>query len=60
MDSVSAVSGVRLIFVTKRLSKGKFQNWPSSNKSIEQIIAKKLRKLLCDNDPLWEKMDPLY
>lgn len=52
--------GTGFWLMTKRLSKGKFQNWPSSNKSIEQIIAKELRKLLCDNDPLWEKTDPLY
>jgi transposase len=52
--------GTGFWLMTKRLSKGKFQNWPSSHKKIEPIIAKQLRKLLCDNDPLWEKTDPLY
>jgi transposase len=51
--------GTGFWLMTKRLSKGKFQGWPSSPKNIEPIIAKQLRKLLCDNDPLWKKTDPL-
>jgi transposase len=47
--------GTGFWLMTKRLSKGKFQNWPISNKIIEPIIAKQLRQLLCDNDQLWEK-----
>ena len=43
--------------MTKRLSKGKFTSWPNSNtshgkKSIEPLIAKQLRQLLINNDPL--------
>lgn len=49
--------GTGFWLMTKRLSKGKFQNWPISNKSIEPIIAKQLRQLLINNDPLWNKTD---
>ena len=41
--------------MTKRLSKGKFKAWPSSSNTIEPLIAKQLRQLLINNDPLWEK-----
>ena len=47
--------GTGFWLMTKRLSKGKFKLWPSSHKNIEPIIAKQLRKLLCDNDPLGKK-----
>jgi transposase len=47
--------GTGFWLMTKRLSKGKFQGWPSSHKNIEPIIAKQLRKLLINKDPLWEK-----
>jgi transposase len=50
--------GTGFWLMTKRLSKGKFKLWPSSHKNIEPIIAKQLRKLLCDNDPLGEKTGP--
>jgi transposase len=43
--------------MTKRLSKGKFTAWPSSNNHIEPLIAKQLRQLLSNNDPLWEKQN---
>ena len=46
--------------MTKRLSKGKFTSWPSSNNHIEPLIAKQLRQLLINNDPLWEQTDPRY
>jgi len=51
--------GTGFWLMTKRLSKGKFKSWPSSHENIEPIIAKHLRKLLCDDDPLWEKTAPL-
>lgn len=47
--------GTGFWLMTKRLSKGKFQQWPTSSQSIEPIIAKQLRKLLINSDPLWEK-----
>ena len=47
--------GTGFWLMTKRLSKGKFRAWPSSNNNIEPLIAKQLRQLLSNNDPLWEK-----
>jgi hypothetical protein len=47
--------GTGFWLMTKRLSKGKFTSWPSSNNNIEPLIAKQLRQLLSNNDPLWEK-----
>lgn len=35
--------------MTKRLSKGKFSGWPSSDKPITPMIAKHLRQLLSGN-----------
>jgi transposase len=52
--------GTSFWLMTKRLSKGKFQGWPSSHKNIEPIIAKQLRKLLTNKDPLWEKHGSLF
>lgn len=52
--------GTGFWLMTKRLSKGKFTSWPNSTKNIEPLIAKQLRQLLLNNDPLWEKTDPLY
>jgi len=34
--------------MTKRLSKGKFKGWPSSNDAIHPLAAKKLRQLFMD------------
>lgn len=47
--------GTGFWLMTKRLSKGKFTSWPNSNNNIKPLIAKQLRKLLSNNDPLWEK-----
>jgi transposase len=47
--------GTGFWLMTKRSSKGKFQRWPTSPQSIEPIIAKQLRKLLINRDPLWKK-----
>ncbi len=47
--------GTGFWLMTKRLSKGKFKMWPSSSNNIEPLIAKQLRQLLINNDPLWEK-----
>jgi hypothetical protein len=52
--------GTGFWLMTKRLSKGKFTSWPNSTNNIEPLIAKQLRQLLLNNDPLWEKKDPLY
>jgi transposase len=43
--------------MTKRLSKGKFVHWPSSKQKIEPFIAKQLRQLLLNCDPMWQKHD---
>lgn len=37
--------------MTKRLSKGKFRNWPISGSSVSTIQAKQLRALLLSNGP---------
>ncbi|PAJ75715.1 hypothetical protein CJF42_03535 [Pseudoalteromonas sp. NBT06-2] len=42
--------GTGFWLMTKRLSKGKFTSWPSSNNNIEPLIAKQLRQLLSNND----------
>lgn len=47
--------GTGFWLMTKRLSKGKFQGWPISNKIIELTAARQLRQLLIGNDPLWQK-----
>ncbi len=47
--------GTGFWLMTKRLSKGKFKQWPISPLSITPIIAKQLRQLLNNDDPLWEK-----
>jgi transposase len=49
--------GTGFWLMTKRLSKGKFQHWPVSNQTIEPFIAKQLRQLLLNSDPLWQKTD---
>jgi len=49
--------GTGFWLMTKRLSKGKFKTWPSSNNSLEPLIAKQLRQLLINNDLPWEKTD---
>jgi len=51
--------GTGFWLMTKRLSKGKFKRWPTSPLSIEPIIAKQLRQLLSNNDPLWKKTIPV-
>ncbi|MEI6893899.1 MAG: IS66 family insertion sequence element accessory protein TnpB [Colwellia sp.] len=51
--------GTGFWLMTKRLSKGKFISWPSSNNNIEPLIATQLRQLLSHNDPLWEKQIPV-
>jgi len=50
--------GTGFWLMTKRLSKGKFQGWPSSNEAINPILAKHLRHLLTGDrrDPLWQKI----
>lgn len=40
--------GTGFWLMTKRLSKGKFQGWPSSNNVIHPLAAKKLRQLFMD------------
>ena len=49
--------GTGFWLMTKRLSKGKFLHWPVSNQNIEPFIAKQLRQLLLNSDPLWQKND---
>ena len=53
-----AYDGTGFWLMTKRLSKGKFQGWPTSNEAINPIIAKPLRQLLTGEprDPLWQKV----
>lgn len=48
--------GTGFWLMTKRLSKGRFKNWPKSSKTIDPITAKQLRKLLIGNDPSWSKV----
>ena len=50
--------GTGFWLMTKRLSKGKFQGWPTSNETINPILAKHLRQLLTGDrcDPLWQKI----
>jgi transposase len=50
-----AYDGTGFWLMTKRLSKGKFQGWPTSNESIEPFAARQLRQLLTGNDPSWQK-----
>ena len=54
-----AYDGTGFWLMTKRLSKGKFLHWPTSNKEIHPIQAKHLRQLLSGSrdDPLWQKTD---
>jgi transposase len=40
--------GTGFWLMTKRLSKGKFKGWPSSNNVIHPLAAKKLRQLFMD------------
>lgn len=51
--------GTGFWLMTKRLSKGKFQQWPKSPRCIEPLIAKQLRQLLSNNDPSWQNIDRL-
>lgn len=46
--------GTGFWLMTKRLSKGKFQGWPSSNDVIHPLAAKNLRQLLSNvqNNPV--------
>lgn len=50
--------GTGFWLMTKRLSKGKFQGWPSGNQSMSPLKAKQLRALLIGNiDPnSWQKI----
>jgi len=50
-----AYDGTGFWLITKRLSKGKFQHWPTSTDTIEPFAARQLRQLLIGNDPSWQK-----
>lgn len=53
-----AYDGTGFWLMTKRLSKGKFQGWPTSSEAMSPIIAKHLRQLLTGerSDPFWQKV----
>jgi transposase len=55
-----AYDGTGFWLMTKRLSKGKFPHWPTSNKAIHPVQAVYLRQLLKGDrsDLLWQKTDP--
>ena len=55
-----AYDGTGFWLMTKRLSKGKFPHWPTSNKATHPVQAKHLRQLLKGDrgDLLWQKTDP--
>ena len=50
--------GTGFWLMTKRLSKGKFKDWPKTNSPMNPVAAKYLRVLLLGNgiDPSWEKV----
>ena len=50
--------GTGFWLMTKRLSKGKFKDWPKTNSPMNPVAAKYLRALLLGNgiDPSWEKV----
>jgi transposase len=52
-----AYDGTGFWLMTKRLSAGKFKDWPQSNTALNPVAAKTLRTLLSGNgaDPGWEK-----
>ncbi len=41
--------------MTKRLSKGTFQDWPNAKQAITQVAAKQLKALL-SGTPQWQKV----
>ena len=53
-----AYDGTGFWLMTKRLSKGKFQDWPKAGAALNPVAAKTLRALLSGNgiDPGWEKI----
>ena len=52
--------GTGFWLMTKRLSQGKFKDWPKTNSPMNPVAAKYLRALLSGNgiDPSWEKIGP--
>ncbi|MCL1084107.1 MULTISPECIES: IS66 family insertion sequence element accessory protein TnpB [Shewanella] len=57
MVRASSYDGTGFWLMTKRLSKGRFLHWPDSSQNIEPFIAKQLRQLLLNCDPMWQKHD---
>lgn len=53
-----AYDGTGFWLMTKRLSKGKFKDWPKTNEALNPVAAKYLRALLSGDgiDPAWEKI----
>lgn len=51
-----AYDGTGFWLMTKRLSKGKFQGWPTSTKQIKPLVARQLRQLL-SGTVVWQKND---
>ena len=53
-----AYDGTGFWLMTKRLSQGKFKDWPKNHSSTNPVAAKYLRALLLGNgiDPSWEKI----
>lgn len=51
--------GTGFWLMTKRLSKGKFQGWPSNQQAVNSFNAKQLRALLLGKNQTerWQKMD---
>jgi transposase len=52
--------GTGFWLMTKRLSQGKFKDWPKTNSSMNPVAAKYLSALLLGNgiDPGWKKVGP--
>jgi transposase len=52
--------GTGFWLMTKRLSQGKFKDWPKTNSPMDPVAAKYLSALLLGNgiDPGWEKVGP--
>jgi hypothetical protein len=50
--------GTGFWLMTKRLSKGKFQRWPSNERSVNPFNAKQLRALLLGKEDVnhWQKI----
>jgi len=54
MIRILAYDGNGFWLLTKRLSKGKFQDWPRGQSDINPMTAKQLRILLSGNPGAWQ------